>query len=228
MSLAMYAAPFNEDLYQVATDDIEKKRISSKNKTQKHFSPPKDDMPSNKAMSVLKTIHNLPDTYTNELSNFSPIPPPSSSGVEITKLRDVNNNNSINNSINSNLNNSVNSNLGKNYSSFIGSINDSEENEDYYKRFIPNYEEMYKKQPQHISPPNHPQYNYNQNTQQHNNSQNSQDILIDKLNYMINLLEEQQDEKTNNITEEIILYSFLGIFIIFIVDSFSRVGKYTR
>jgi hypothetical protein len=227
MSLAMYAAPFNEESYQVASDDIEKKRISSKNKTQKHFSSPKDDMPSNKAMSVLKTIHNLPDTYTNELSNFSPIPPPSSSGVETTKIRDNNTNNSINNSIGSNVNNSISSNLGKNYSSFIGSMNDSEENEDYYKRFIPNYEEMYKKQPQHLSPPTHPQYNHNQNNQ-YSNSQNSQDVLIDKLNYMINLLEEQQDEKTNNITEEIILYSFLGIFVIFIVDSFSRVGKYTR
>ena len=45
---------------------------------------------------------------------------------------------------------------------------------------------------------------------------------------MINLLEEQQDEKTNNVTEEVILYSFLGIFVIFIVDSFAKVGKYVR
>jgi hypothetical protein len=45
---------------------------------------------------------------------------------------------------------------------------------------------------------------------------------------MISLLEEQQDEKTNNVTEEVILYSFLGIFIIFIVDSFAKVGKYVR
>ena len=45
---------------------------------------------------------------------------------------------------------------------------------------------------------------------------------------MINLLEQNQDERTNNVTEEIVLYSFLGIFIIFIVDSFVRVGKYVR
>ena len=45
---------------------------------------------------------------------------------------------------------------------------------------------------------------------------------------MIHLLEEQHDEKTHSVTEEVILYSFLGIFIIFIVDSFSRIGKYTR
>jgi hypothetical protein len=45
---------------------------------------------------------------------------------------------------------------------------------------------------------------------------------------MISLLEDQHDEKTNNVTEEVILYSFLGIFIIFIVDSFAKVGKYVR
>jgi hypothetical protein len=52
--------------------------------------------------------------------------------------------------------------------------------------------------------------------------------LVEKLNYMIHLLEEQHDEKVNNITEEIVLYSFLGVFVIFIVDSFVKVGKYIR
>ena len=54
------------------------------------------------------------------------------------------------------------------------------------------------------------------------------DHLIEKLNYMIHLLEEQQDEKTDNVTEELILYLFLGVFVIFVVDSFARAGKYTR
>ena len=52
--------------------------------------------------------------------------------------------------------------------------------------------------------------------------------LLEKLNYMIHLMEEQQNEKTANITEEFILYTFLGIFVIFIVDSFARSGKYVR
>lgn len=52
--------------------------------------------------------------------------------------------------------------------------------------------------------------------------------LMEKINYMIHILEEQQHEKTSNITEEFILYTFLGVFIIFVVDSFSRSGKYTR
>jgi hypothetical protein len=52
--------------------------------------------------------------------------------------------------------------------------------------------------------------------------------LLEKINYMIHMLEAQQNEKTSHITEEFILYTFLGVFIIFVVDSFARSGKYTR
>ena len=45
---------------------------------------------------------------------------------------------------------------------------------------------------------------------------------------MIHLLEEQQMEKTANITEEFILYTFLGVFVIYVIDSFTRNGKYVR
>jgi len=54
------------------------------------------------------------------------------------------------------------------------------------------------------------------------------DKLMEKINYLIHLLEEQQTEKTSYVTEEFLLYGFLGIFMIFIVDSFSRAGKYVR
>jgi hypothetical protein len=74
---------------------------------------------------------------------------------------------------------------------------------DYYKQYVPYYNQM---------------------------SQNggNKDQLLEKLNYMIHLLEEQRDDKTGHVTEEIILYSFLGVFMIFIVDSFARAGKYIR
>ena len=55
-----------------------------------------------------------------------------------------------------------------------------------------------------------------------------QDKLLERINYMIHLLENQEYEKTANVTEEFILYSFLGIFVIFVLDSFSRTAKYTR
>jgi len=54
------------------------------------------------------------------------------------------------------------------------------------------------------------------------------DELMKKVNYMIHMLEQQGVEKTANITEEFILYTFLGVFIIYIVDSFSRSGRYIR
>tara|TARA_A100001015_G_C14710813_1_gene601956 strand:+ start:204 stop:770 length:567 start_codon:yes stop_codon:yes gene_type:complete len=54
------------------------------------------------------------------------------------------------------------------------------------------------------------------------------DELMSKLNYVVHLLEENKDEKTHNVTEELVLYLFLGVFVIFVVDSFAKVGKYTR
>ena len=54
------------------------------------------------------------------------------------------------------------------------------------------------------------------------------DKLLEKINYMIHLLEEQQSEKTSNVMEEFVLYTFLGVFMIYIVDSFVRAGKYVR
>lgn len=52
--------------------------------------------------------------------------------------------------------------------------------------------------------------------------------VIQKLNYITHILEDIQMEKTSNITEEVILYSFLGVFVIFVVDSFAKAGKYYR
>ena len=74
---------------------------------------------------------------------------------------------------------------------------------DFYKQYVPYYNQM------------------SQGT-------GNKDQLLEKLNYMIHLLEEQKEEKTGHIMEELILYSFLGIFMIFIVDSFARAGKYVR
>lgn len=74
---------------------------------------------------------------------------------------------------------------------------------DYYKQYVPYYNQM-------------------------SQGNGNKDQLLEKLDYMIHLLEEQKDEKTGHIMEELILYSFLGIFMIFIVDSFARAGKYVR
>ena len=67
-----------------------------------------------------------------------------------------------------------------------------------------------------------------QEQQQINASPGSKDDLMEKMNHIIQMLEDQQDEKTGSVTEELILYCFLGVFVIFVVDSFVRAGKYVR
>ena len=58
--------------------------------------------------------------------------------------------------------------------------------------------------------------------------ENSNKELNEKLNYLIYLLEDDRELKTHNVTEEVILYAFLGIFIIFVLDTFNKGGKYSR
>ena len=70
-------------------------------------------------------------------------------------------------------------------------------------------------------------YSIDDSSQSNNNNLNNKELLT-KVNYIIHLLEEQRSEKTSYITEELILYLFLGVFIIFVLDSFSKASKYVR
>jgi len=220
MSLAIYAAPFNENsMYKEENNDnvLNKKKQTHHNKTQKRYI--KEDFDTLKVNDVLDNIHNNQeeDDYNN-LGEFKPPPYPNSSGVNKTiDAKEINNDvNNIKNvigvapqSINNNETNLDLNNYKLNYGN-------KHSNDEYYNKMMPGYIR-------------------NQVNRQHNNinipdnlSPSDQDVLLHKINYMINLLEDQQDEKTNNVTEEVILYSFLGIFMIFIVDSFARIGKYVR
>jgi len=79
----------------------------------------------------------------------------------------------------------------------------------YYDQFIPYYT------------------NASNSTSTNSGSFNNSEIMT-KLNYLINLIEEEHDEKKNSVTEELVLYCFLGVFVIFVVDSFTKAGKYVR
>ncbi len=68
----------------------------------------------------------------------------------------------------------------------------------------------------------------NGQTANNNLGHSSNDELLNKLNYIIYMMEEQQNQKTNYVTEELILYVFLGIFIIFVLDNFAKSCKYVR
>lgn len=237
MSLAMYAAPFENDKND--NDDnnnnaIQKKKMGHK-RTQKNYQ--NQNVNSEKVNSVLQSIHNNSTVeeddgmgeyggsgdYVQQYGN--PPPNPISVGSERTKPKEGMQNNTLDlgkslGSLESeNTNDLELNNIHKNYG------NDSER-EEYYKKYIPNfYPSMIKK---HIATDHNKMYYEKENMATTGIGMLDNDLLIQKLNYMINLLEERQDERTNNVTEEVVLYSFLGIFIIFIVDSFARVGKYKR
>jgi hypothetical protein len=56
---------------------------------------------------------------------------------------------------------------------------------------------------------------------------NNQDLL-DKMNKILEMFEDQKEIKTGQKNEEIVLYCFLGVFIIYIMDSFVNIGRYSR
>ena len=241
MSLAMFAAPFNDNstITLPNTDNSENLLSQKRHKrTQKRYPNPKvENFDTNKVNSVLQKIHdNLDDD--DDPSEFNPPPKPESAGVQktIPKVE----------SFGGRMMGGTQTLIGKapspNYEggddldlNDYGNYGDDKTVEEYYKRVMPGYRPGSQNIRVSTSANNmsasRPYYNYSQNSNQGVNSQleyPTQDVLLQKLNYMISLLEEQQDEKTNNVTEEVILYSFLGIFIIFIADTFVRAGKYVR
>jgi len=85
-----------------------------------------------------------------------------------------------------------------------------------------NYQQVYRPPAQISHNPNKPYYAAMGLTG------GSDSKVLEKINYMIHLLENIENEKTANITEEFVLYTFLGVFVIFVLDSFTRTGKYIR
>jgi len=202
----MYASDFNNE--GIENNIIQKKREGLRNKTLKRRDPIK---PNNNVDVMRKRIQDADDDDDDEsnLSNFQPLQNPSSVGVE-------------------RMENSMMPNAMEN-----GMV----ERMDAQQHMSPNYhnqpqtqKEGFTQLPSEYAKQYYQQYvpYFNQGSDDTSPNGVNKDELLTKLNQIIYLLEEQQDEKTGNVTEELILYSFLGIFIIFIVDSFARVGKYVR
>ena len=159
--------------------------------------------PSSQVESLIQRIHNTNNTNDDDIANFTPISRPHSESISKTIEKDNSNSNMNHSNLNASSNVSNNSNNINTYEAFTQKgINTAAA--DYYQQYIPTY--------------------YNKMSENTNGNKE----LLEKLNYMIHLLEEQQEEKTGHATEEIILYSFLGVFLIFIIDSFARAGKYVR
>jgi len=226
MSLAMFAAPFDDNIESFnnnSDNNVINKKRRAHSRTQKMY--PKENFDTNKVNSVLDKIHNNSDDDDDDRDNFNPPPKSESVGVQKTiplpqkeQMMNMSSNNdlmfrTLGRAPQPNYENTDNLDLND-YTNY----GDNKSNEEYYKRVLPGYEP----QKNIVNKPYYSAVNYNIQEEP------SQDVLLKKLNYMISLLEDQQDEKTNNVTEEVVLYSFLGIFIIFIADTFVRAGKYVR
>jgi hypothetical protein len=143
--------------------------------------------------------------------------------AKIQKMREAGNNIPQNNFFNNDLQNSNSSNniIGNN---IIGSDNDKNNGSNLETSNLLNGSNFLKNELSKYSD----SYKLNYNASQNNTHNYDNNKLLSKLDYVIHLLEEQHNEKTNYITEELILYLFLGIFILFVLDSFARASKYVR
>ncbi len=240
MSLAITAASVendNNDNYGFNSSSnetpIQRKRAAlapkNHNKTQKRF---ESEFNPEKVNSVLESIHSTMD-INGELADYNPrdIADTLKKIIPINPLSNKGNNETFKGNNSSSKEGFEVPQPLENDSLGLQELNQSFLNDaqvrDYYKKLVPTFNSSTKDS------------NRNSNVNSNTNAKGfaafsgpevnaSNDLLLTKLNYMINLLENQQDERTQNVTEEVVLYSFLGVFIIFVVDSFARVGKYIR
>jgi hypothetical protein len=221
MSLAFYASPINYE-NEDENKNMNNNRIArsnnnisnsnnsnsnsnsmKKNKTYKNNDPAKKI----KKVMIQEAFNSLDDSdndnVTSNLGNF---------GMPSQTIQHESYDSQVNNDIpNQGLAVAMNDNLAN--------LDNAYSNE-YYNQHVSKQENNPNENPR--------QYPY-QNLQQtsYPPTMNNADLLR-KLDMILHLLEEQHEEKTSYITEELILYVFLGIFIIYVLDSFVRVGKYTR
>jgi hypothetical protein len=203
MSLAMYASEYNNN---EPTTNIQKKKNSTTRKTLKRREEVKQTNPKLQAM-VKKMYEHDEEDDTDD--NYAPLANPiSASGERIDNSME--NDSTENDSTEYDMNEpAMNSQQMSSESVSQEAFTQlpSEYAKQYYQQSVPYF---------------------NQSSDDLTPNGVNKDDLLTKLNQIIYLLEEQQDENTGHVTEELILYSFLGIFMIFIVDSFARVGKYVR
>lgn len=249
MSLAMTAQSIENSDYNNNDNKnfINDRKRQTNNKTQKRMPASFNDIDHSKVQNVLNSIHkNLSDDIDNNLGDYNPrnnsstpvnssytpinplAPPASMRQRQEPEQKEGNKEGMSNYDYNTeDVDNYSNKfvpqpvqNDNMDLQDLQGVYMNNEQVKRYYKNLVPNFATMNKT--------NSTEINLANSDTRMNTNLDTNNVLIDKLNYMINLLEEQQDERTNNVTEEVILYSFLGVFIIFVVDGFARVTRYTR
>ena len=250
MSLAMTAQSIENSDNNSNNHIISRKRTN--NKTQKRIPTSFDEIDHSKVQNVLNSIYkNLGDDIDNNLGDYKPrsnLTPINSSYTPINPLAPPSsmrqkqeqnqgskegmsnydyNADDVNNYSNKFVPQPV-QNDSMDLQDLQGVYMNNEQVKRYYKKLGPDFQTQTNSIINKTEPNSSYNSSYKYDKQMNTNMSGTNDVLIEKLNYMINLLEEQQDERTNNVTEEVILYSFLGVFIIFVVDGFARVTRYTR
>jgi hypothetical protein len=205
MSLALFAAEYcedpNKDEHINNKRNIFQRRIGMANRKNNKNNHNK---PSSKVIETLNAIHsNLEDVDSEEkeLMNFNPLEPPESSGGEKTKAR--------------------------------SSTEFRENNQD-------GFEKMFTESPNEPDQPDEsgyatqyynnyvPETHLNYKPEVMNPNISVSDDIDQKLKYLIELIEQQRGERTEHVTEEILLYGLVGVFCIYVIDSFVTIGKYKR
>lgn len=83
--------------------------------------------------------------------------------------------------------------------------------------------------PKHNDNPTNMFYDFGRHMSQVNNADiTANDNLQEKINYIIHMLEQNKQMRTENIYEEMVMYFFLGFFVLYVSDNFVKMGKYTR
>jgi hypothetical protein len=230
MSLALFAADYNEEPNKEGTIN-QKRRLFNRKIGMANRTGGKK--PSSKALSTLNAIHsNLDEVESEEtgLMNFKPIDPPESAGTEKTRTRSSGEfRDTESEGFEALFTESPNEggvsgeggsggdggDGGDGGSGGLGGdgVSDGGYSSQYHNQFVP---------PSHLNTP----------TQVNNIRPVTRgpgpDDLDQKLNYLIELIEQQRGEKTEHVTEEILLYGLVGVFVIYVVDSFVTIGKYRR
>ena len=196
--LALCAAPFDNNEIQHPINS-EKKR-NGKNKTlKKAIKEPMENKAKKVTSATISNLHEQPENTDTSMSNFTP-PSPAKPSAMTEEDNEENEENGETETVNHSEPKPLDSPVSLEQFTTI----DSSQANDYFKQHVPYYTQMSE----------HPI--------------SSKDELLTKLDKILHLLQEHKDEQTGHVTEELVLYSFLGVFIIFIVDSFARAGKYMR
>lgn len=191
------------DSTSIKNNDANKNKITSLGNlmSQIHNNNEEDDSYNNTSYQSNLIDETISTSMTDSLN---------SELAKIQKMRETGNNIPQNTFLNS-ANNTNNALYNLENSNILGNLNSAKNN-------LASYNESY-----NYSTSNNQSVNVSESPVNFDNNK-----LLKKLDYIIHLLEEQHNEKTNHITEELILYLFLGLFILFVLDSFARASKYHR